>query len=95
MPPKHLRDVATGSFLIIDWYSFKVGETRQKRVSGQVRIFAGCVFPNRAVSGLPFSLGLLLNGNLLARFIRFAQPGANVLAALSGCGFARRRREGN
>ena len=26
---------------------------------------------------------------------RFAQPGANVLAALSGCWFARRRREGN
>ena len=26
---------------------------------------------------------------------RFAQPGANVLAALPGCWFARRRREGN
>ena len=26
---------------------------------------------------------------------RFAQPGANVRAALSGCWFARRRREGN
>jgi len=26
---------------------------------------------------------------------RFAQPGANVRAALPGCWFARRRREGN
>jgi hypothetical protein len=54
---------------------------------------------------LPRLAGLLLNGNLVARFqrascvegrddpgYRFAQPGANVLAALSGCWLARRRR---
>jgi len=33
-------------------------------------------------------------GNPGYRFA-FAQPGANVLAALPGCWFARRRREGN